>query len=140
MAMTTTLPGGHRARKPRLASNLGIPVTSLPVMSQPLAQLPGGRVVREGAMRERIGRFVISGLEFREEWKFVFYLSGLGYSCEFWEEGQGSLGIEWFKKIRSNCFLLEMMYMYHGNIFRIFVSEFLFCRSIQTETGNCELI
>lgn len=78
MAMTTTLPGGHRARKPRLASNLGIPVTSLPVMSQPLAQLPGGRVVREGAMRERIGRFVISGLEFREEWKFVFYLYRIG--------------------------------------------------------------
>lgn len=122
MAMTTTLPGGHRARKPRLASNLGIPVTSLPVMSQPLAQLPGGRVVREGAMRERIGRFVISGLEFREEWKFVFYLYRIGLFLRILvvgeEEGR-SLGIGRFKEIRSNCFLLKMIYIYicvyHGN-------------------------
>lgn len=87
MAMTTTLPGGHRARKPRLASNLGIPVTSLPVMSQPLAQLPGGRVVRE-----RIGRFVISGLEFREEWKFVFYLYRIGLFLRILGGGTGVVG------------------------------------------------
>lgn len=115
MAMTTTLPGGHRARKPRLASNLGIPVTSLPVMSQPLAQLPGGRVVRGGDARTNrpfcyFGVGIPRGMEIRflplQDW---IILANFGRGGEFGE---------WFKEIRSNCFLLEMIY--HGNVFKMF--------------------
>lgn len=97
MAMTTTLPGGHRARKPRLASNLGIPVTSLPVMSQPLAQLPGGRVVREGARTNRpfcyFGLGIPRGMEIRflplQDWVIL---------ANFGRRGRGRWGLDGLRR------------------------------------------
>lgn len=48
------------------------------------------------------------------------------------KEGE-SLGIGRFKEIRSNCFLLKMIYIY----MYVCITEILFWKN---ETSNCELI